>query len=656
MPSSSAVRPGGPHPSGLAPGTVVGGRFKIERAVGDDALGTLLAARDQKTQRPIAVRVLSPGLIATEEAIEILRQEVKTAAGIRHRNVVGTYGMGTDKASGSRYIANEWVDGKNLAEVVAAKLAAAEPMSLRGAYNVVAHVCRALGAAAKNNAVHGALRPSVVFITKSGRVKVGNLGVDLAVIRAAGPAALGPNEQAYLAPEVKAGSPPDARSDVFGLGGLLYAMLTGRNPLDDFIAPSDAHPEATPDVDAVLMKCLSADPSARYASADEVKQALVSLATEHQPQPTQDAEDFGVEVDVDADIGSVPPPALTAPIPAPRPSAPRLPAPKAAPRPSAPGAKPKVGQRVGRDESFRVDAGPFATAAEPGPVMSAEVDLSDLLARITENDAPRWMVVKDSLDHGPFSGRELVNLVLKGEVLGEHGLLNMDSGERIKVGESPDFGEFVEQWKIKKTAADHEVALERSATVEKASMATKAVFLAVIAGVVGVGVAVFLVTRPDVQEEGRSGADLADLYERGELEISGSAGILPDPPQNTGRRRRRRRGGGGAGGASYEDAMNEVVNLGSANSTASQARLTSAQVAGTMNGNINRLVPCLAQGSGGGQVRIDLAIAGDGHVLGASVRNGTPAFQRCIAGRVRQIRFPRFAAQRMGASYTFSTN
>jgi len=67
-------------------------------------------------------------------------------------------------------------------------------------------------------------------------------------------------------------------------------------------------------------------------------------------------------------------------------------------------------------------------------------------------------------------------------------------------------------------------------------------------------------------------------------------------------------------------------------------------------------VPCLSQGSGGGQVRIDMAIGGNGRVLGASVRNGSPGFQRCVAGRVRQIRFPAFSAARMGASYTFSAN
>jgi len=640
MPPSSAPAPR-PAASGLAPGVVLGGRFQVDRAAGEEALGSVLAATDQKTKRQIALRVLSPGLIANDEALEILRREVKTAASVQHKNVVATYGMGTDKASGSRYVANEWVVGQTLTSVIDSKRGSDIPMSLRGACNVIAHACSALEAARAKGMCHGALRPSVVFVTDNGRVKVGKLGIDLAVLLTAGPSALDAAEQAFLAPEVKSGQLPDARSDVFGLGGLLYAMLTGRSPLDDFVAPSESHPEASEAVDAVLMRCLGADPASRFATPEEVKQAVVGLASQSNVEASHDEEDFGVDVDVDVDIRtSAPPP----------PSAPRHV--KVPPTPGVPSDQPKVGQRVALDASFR--PGQMPVPAPAAPAMSAEVDLSNLLEKITENDAPRWMVVKDNLDHGPFSGRELVNLILKGDVLGDHGLLNMDTGERRKVGEAPEFNEFVEQWKLKKQESDHQVALERSAKVERASMATKVFILIGVFAAVGLGVGVFLLTRPDVQEEARSDADLADLYEAGEIEITGTAGILPDPPAN--QRRRGRRRGGARGSMSYEDAMNQVVNLGSANGTGSMARLSPQQVAGVMNSNINRLVPCLREGSGGGTVRIDMAIAGSGRVLGATVRNGTPAFQRCVAGRVRGIRFPQFAAPRMGATYSFSAN
>ncbi len=638
-PSSASVRPDSRQ--GLAPGTVVGGRFVIERAVADDALGTILAARDQKTQRPIAVRVLAPGLIATPAALETLRAEIKTAASIQHKNLVAVYGMGNDK-SGARFVAAEWVDGKTLAEVVQEKKASAQPMSLRGAYNVIAHGCTALDTARAHGSAHGALRPSVVWVAKNGRVKVSGLGLDRAIVKTAGPTALGASEQAFLAPEVKAGADADTRADVFGLGGLLYAMLTGRSAADDFVAPSEAHPEATPELDAVLLKCLALDPGERFAAPLDVKDALVALAGG--TKATDDQEDFGVDVDLDVDIGSMPPPPAQPAAQAPRPAPPR-PAP---PKPGAKPAAPQVGARVAADESFRA---PIPTAV---PAMSADVDLGELLSKITENDAARWMVVKDNLDHGPFSGRELVQLILKGDVLGDHGLLNMDTGARRKVKEAPEFAEFVEQYKIKKAQADHEVALAVSAKREKLGVVFYAAILGGVLAVGGAGVGIYFLTRPDAAREERSEAELADLYARGEIEITGTAGILPDPQPGSGRRRRRT---GGAGGASYEDAMNQVVNLGNAaEGGGSQARLSPQQVAGVMNANINRLLPCVAREPNVGNVQIDLAIAGSGQVLGASVRNGSPSFQSCVAGRVRQIRFPSFAAPRMGATFRFSTN
>ena len=652
--TTAPLRPDGSR-AGLGPGSVVGGRFEIERAVGDDALGTLLAAKDQKTNRPIAVRVLAPGLIATPQAVETLRAEIKTAAATQHKNLVATYGMGNDKG-GARFVATEWVDGQTLAEVIQQRKTSGEPLSLRGAYNVVAHVCRALEAAEKSGTAHGALRPSVVWVTKAGRVKVASLGLDRALVKTAGPAVLGASEQAYLAPEVKAGGEADARSDVFGLGGLLYGMLTGRSAADDFIAPSAAHPEASPEVDAVLLKCLALEPAQRFATPGEVKDALVALAGG--TKPAEDQHDFGVDVDIDVDIGnSVPPPPVTGTRPsmpkpparpAPPPAKPKPPqaAPQATPQ-ATPQAAPQVGARVAVDQSFR----PHEMTA---PALSAEVDLGGLLSKITENDAARWMVVKDNLDHGPFSGRELVQLLLKGEVLADHGLLNLDSGQRRKIKDAPEFAEFAEQFKMKKAAADHKVALAQSATREKRSFVAKGAILAAVVAAVGLGVGIFFLTRPDATEEELAETNLADLYERGEIEITGSAGLLEDPAP-TGRRGRRR-GGGARGGLSYEDAMNEVVDLGNVQQGGSMSRLTPQQVAGVMNQNINRLLPCVAREPNVGTVRIEMAIAGSGQVLGASVRNGSAAFQSCVESRVRAVRFPSFGAPRMGASFTFSAD
>ena len=190
----------------------------------------------------------------------------------------------------------------------------------------------------------------------------------------------------------------------------------------------------------------------------------------------------------------------------------------------------------------------------------------------------------------------------------------------------------------------------------------------VVLGVVGLGVGIFIVTRPDKANERVADANLADLYERGEINITGTAGILPPPPRGAGRRSggsgRSGGGGGGGGGMTYEEAMNQAVNLGDVSGGGGggggERQLTPNDVAGVMNRNLNGLFSCvsaeLRSGGALSTVQIDLAIAGSGQVLGASSRQGSGTFKTCIGSRARGIRFPTFPAPRMGARYSFSVD
>jgi serine/threonine protein kinase len=166
--------------AGIAAGTLVGGRFLIERRVSSGAIGELLFARDQKTRKPIAVWALSQSFAGDAGIFELIRGEVRNVARLKHRSLVGTYGIGTHGEQ--RFIACEWVHGTSLAELVA-RVRAEHPLSLRGIYNVIAHVCNALGYVHGESSFHGGLRPHVVWISKSGRVKVAELGLGAALAR-----------------------------------------------------------------------------------------------------------------------------------------------------------------------------------------------------------------------------------------------------------------------------------------------------------------------------------------------------------------------------------------------------------------------------------------------------------------------------------------
>ena len=323
--------------------------------------------------------------------------------------------------------------------------------------------------------------------------------------------------------------------------------------------------------------------------------------------------------------------------------------------PFSTGQVPVVGSRIPEGESFRGQGqqGQPEQQANTGG-SQASVDLSQLIARVTENDAPRWMVVKDKLDHGPFSGRELVQMIMQGEIKKQHGLTNMDTGMRAPLGDWREFQEFVTQAEYKQRKNDESVAIAQSEQSEKTSNFVKATAAAAIVVVlVGSGLVIWL-TRSDEVEEEQAEASVADLYERGEIDISGSAGILPAV---RGRGKRGRSGSSGGGAGSYEDAMNKAVSLGDATGSGSMRQLTSGQVASVMNRNVGKLSSCVSKelrsGSSLGTVSIDIAIEGSGRVLGASVRQGSGSFKSCVQSKVRSVRFPSFPAPRMGARYSF---
>jgi hypothetical protein len=670
----------------IAPGVLVGGRFLIEDAGATSALGQTFVARDQKTKKPIAVFVASDALVGERSAVEIFRAEARTAAKLRHRNLVGIYGVG---AHGGRqqFIAQEWLLGQNAADLTTERKAAEKPLSVRGVYNLVAHVCKAL-TAIHEFSIHGALRPNVVWISKSGRVKVGELGVAATLAKTRRYELLTPEEQAYLAPEVRSGASADARSDVFGAGALLYTLLTSRSPLDAFLPPSQVRSDVTPELDELLMHCLAADPELRFATPQQLMAALLPLCADA-PEPA--IPDFEMEIEIDVDVAhslapragprpaplapSIPPIEIafgTIPPSAPSPRAAASPVPPAAAgaRPLAPppaaadrvSPHPRPAGPLAPPTAAGVLAAPRPAAPQPSAASTSGDDLAALTARLTQNDAPRWMAVKDGMDHGPFTARELIKLIVDGEILEQHLVFTLSSAERKPLAAYPEFNDFIHQYKLRKDEKDHKAALAHSTKIEKRSTAAKALILsASIGAVLVIGAGYFLSRRAAEQSERKAELDLAALYENGQVKISGTAGILKHTPRPPGARRS---GGStpspGGGGFSYEDAMNQAMELGDATKGGSERQLTSGDVAGVMNRSLNRMFSCVGEelrhGGKLGRVTIDVAILGSGRVLGASVNAGTVGFQKCIAAKVRELQFPNFPAPRMGARYSFAVD
>jgi hypothetical protein len=670
-----------PTPLGLAgsatfaAGTLVGGRFLVERDHAVDPLGQVLLARDQKTNKPIALRLLAPHIASSSSVLEAIKAGVRSAAKLKHRSILATYGIGTH--DGRSFVASEWVLGSSLAEQIAQRSAAGAPFSVRGSYNVVAHVCKAL-TEAHATLVHGALRPELIWVTRAGRVKVGEFGLSEAVASGNGWHHLDPTSQACLAPELRAGGHPDISSDVYGVGALLQLMLTGAPPSEPLVPPTSVHPDAPPELDAIVSRCLALNPSQRFGSVDEIARALLPLVA---VSPEPESQEFGVDLEIDVDIAtSLAPPAprpAAAPRGAPNPLAVNPLAPNALPpNPLAPAARrldapapaptrsavAPVPQRLTPEPMGGRVIAPAPAAAPAKPQVSVEQELSTLMSKLTEDDAPRWMAVKDGLDHGPFTARELIKLIVDGDVREQHGLLNMSTGERKPLAEWRELAPFVEQFRVRKAEADHAVALQKSKRIERGSNAAKFVILGGSIALLVIAGGGYLMSRQAAKKREAQNLDLAAMYESGKVKISGTAGILRAPARRSGGGGKRSAGASsdGTGFNSYDDAMNQAMELGDATKGGGERQLRVADIQAVMDRKLNSLFGCVSQELRGGgrlgSVQIDLAILGSGQVAGASVSSGSAGFKKCIVAKVRQIGFPSFPAPRMGARYAFDVN
>jgi eukaryotic-like serine/threonine-protein kinase len=263
---------------------VLAGRYELGRPLGSGGMSRVVAAHDRVLGRQVAVKLLRDDLGGDPTIRERLLREARAAASFSHPNAVAIYDVGED--GGRPFIVMELVDGPSLADVVRLRGRLPVPEALRIADGMLA----ALGAAHDRALVHRDVKPSNILLADGSTVKLADFGIAKSLSDAA--AALTATGQVigtpgYLSPEQAAGRPADARSDVYAAGVVCYEMLSGAPPFtgtavavalahqrDDPPALSAARPDAPAAVASVVHRALAKDPADRFASADELRQAL----------------------------------------------------------------------------------------------------------------------------------------------------------------------------------------------------------------------------------------------------------------------------------------------------------------------------------------------------------------------------------------------
>lgn len=257
------------------------------------------AREGPRAGRVVALKRLLPGLARDPEYVELFRREAAVTRRLHHPAVVEVLDAGV--ADGAPYLVMDYVDGRNLREVLAqcARRGILLPLDF-GAY--VGHVlAQALDHAhagvdlegAPLGIVHCDVSPSNVFVSRLGEIKLGDFGVALTPGAAkVGPGALGKIH--YLAPEQLRGEPLTPATDLFALGAVLFEVLTnqkafpgatvdevGQRVLRGALrAPSEARPEIPFELDALVLRCLAARPADRWESAAAL---AAEIATRYDP-------------------------------------------------------------------------------------------------------------------------------------------------------------------------------------------------------------------------------------------------------------------------------------------------------------------------------------------------------------------------------------
>ena len=227
-----------PPPKGKPLKELIGESFshyRLDKVLAKGLTGLVFLGHDTKKERSVAVKVLGPEFSGDEENMQRFVRAMKTMLPVRHENIVSIYAAG--KNGPFCWVAMEYVDGEHLAEVIH-RIGAAGQLDWRNAFYVALHIARALDAAYEHKIIHRNITPRNILLRTEDKVaKLGDLMLAKALEGSLAKQITQPGqlvgEVAYMSPErTRSLSEVDGRSDIYGLGATVYALLTGRPPFE----------------------------------------------------------------------------------------------------------------------------------------------------------------------------------------------------------------------------------------------------------------------------------------------------------------------------------------------------------------------------------------------------------------------------------------
>ncbi len=272
------------------------GHYRVLEKIGAGGMGEVYRARDERLGREVALKLIRPASSDNPDHLRRFEQEARAAAALNHPNILAIYDVGFEGTT--PYIVSELLEGKTLRQRLEEGA-----IPLREATDYALQIAHGLTAAHDRHVVHRDLKPENLFLTSEGRVKILDFGVaklqapvendgaiqNMPTVTRSGTVI---GTVAYMSPEQLRSRPVDHRSDIFGLGAILYEMLTGcrafhgETEVDTMTAvlreePPDSNLDQAsipPAYKDIIKHCLEKEPENRFQSARDLAFALQTLS------------------------------------------------------------------------------------------------------------------------------------------------------------------------------------------------------------------------------------------------------------------------------------------------------------------------------------------------------------------------------------------
>ena len=291
-------------------GKMLDNRYEILERIGTGGMAIVYKAKCHRLNRLVAIKILKSDLAQNEEFRRRFNAESQAVAQLSHPNIVSVYDV--SRGGDMEYIVMELIDGITLKQYMEKR----GQLNWRESLHFITQIMRGLSHAHSRGIIHRDIKPQNIMVLRDGSVKVADFGIACLADSAQTLTQEALGSVHYISPEQARGDRPDARSDIYSSGVVLYEMLTGRLPFEGEsavsvaiqhlssipLAPREINPDIPEQLELICMKAMAPDLEHRYQSADamiadleafrknpevEMKFDLSDLRPEESDEPTR---------------------------------------------------------------------------------------------------------------------------------------------------------------------------------------------------------------------------------------------------------------------------------------------------------------------------------------------------------------------------------